>query len=124
MKFVTSMPGAMCAALVAGGVALAATAADEQVGPWNVTALKNTVPEMRWLEREEPVHVRLYDGGMYRGDVTKVFAWSASPTTIGRSTGPAAVANTWFITVTDERDATVSSSIQFTDPRPADARDD
>jgi arylsulfatase A-like enzyme/dienelactone hydrolase len=61
-------------------------AADGQVGPWDVTALKNTVPEMRWVDRDGPVHSLLYAGEPYQGHATEVFAFYASPATIGKTT--------------------------------------
>ena len=61
-------------------------AADGQVGPWDVTALKNTVPEMRWVDRDGPVHSLLYAGEPYQGHATEVFAFYASLATIGKTT--------------------------------------
>lgn len=61
-------------------------AADEKVEPWNLTALKQTVPKMRWVDQAGPVHSLLYAGEKYQGRDTEVFAFYASPMTVGRTT--------------------------------------
>jgi dienelactone hydrolase len=63
------------------GVALSA----EQVGPWNLDALKHNVPAMTWLRQDQPVHALTYAGEIYRGRATEVFAFYASPITIGEA---------------------------------------
>ena len=55
----------------------------EQVGPWNLTALKENVPAMKWLRRDQPVHSLTYAGEKYQGHDTEVFAFYASPITLG-----------------------------------------
>jgi len=60
-------------------------AADEIVGPWNLTALKRDVPAMKWEKRDGPVHSLLYAGEKYRGQPTEVFAFYASPATLGEA---------------------------------------
>lgn len=55
----------------------------EQVGPWNLTALKDNVPAMKWLRRDQPVHSLTYAGEKYQGHDTEVFAFYASPITLG-----------------------------------------
>jgi dienelactone hydrolase len=55
----------------------------EKVGPWDVDALKNTVPSMKWLRRDQPVHSLTYAGEKYQGCDTEVFAFFASPSTLG-----------------------------------------
>jgi len=57
--------------------------ADEIVGPWNLTKLKSHVPPMTWLDRSKPVHSLLYEGEPFRGKPTEIFAFYASPTTLG-----------------------------------------
>ncbi len=59
--------------------------ADEIVGPWNLTRLKSSVPKMRWIDQSGPVHSLLYAGESYNGHETEVFAFYASPSTIGKS---------------------------------------
>ena len=55
----------------------------ERVGPWNVTALKSEVPEVKWLDRDKPIHSLTYAGEDFNGHATEVFAFYASPSTIG-----------------------------------------
>ncbi len=57
----------------------------EQVGPWNLDALKNTVPTMKWLRQDQPVHSLTYAGELYQGHATEVFAFYASPITLGEA---------------------------------------
>jgi dienelactone hydrolase len=58
-------------------------AADEKVGPWNLTELKQRVPEMAWLKQDVPIHSLTYQGEQFQGRDTSVFAFYASPTTLG-----------------------------------------
>ena len=55
----------------------------EKIGPWDVGALKGNVPAMEWLRRDQPVHSLLYEGERYQGHGTRVFAFYASPATLG-----------------------------------------
>ncbi len=57
----------------------------EQVGPWNLTALKTNVPAVKWEKREGPIHSLLYAGENYLGKPTEVFAFYASPITLGKA---------------------------------------
>ena len=57
----------------------------EKVGPWDVGALKQQVPAMEWLHRDQPVHSLLYQGEKYQGRETRVFAFYASPATLGEA---------------------------------------
>jgi dienelactone hydrolase len=57
--------------------------AAETVGPWNLDALKNNVPTMKWLRQDQPVHSLTYAGEVYQGKPTEVFAFYASPITLG-----------------------------------------
>lgn len=52
------------------------------VGPWNLNDLKQP-PKMRWLKQGGPVHSLLYAGEKYQGKDTEVFAFYASPATLG-----------------------------------------
>jgi len=61
---------------------VAKAGATERVGPWNLTALKQT-PEMRWVSQKGPVHSLLYRGEKFQGSETEVFAHYASPATLG-----------------------------------------
>ncbi len=61
-----------------------ATQAAEIVGPWNLTELKQT-PAMRWLSQTGAVHSLLYAGEKFNGNDTEVFAFYASPVTIGEA---------------------------------------
>jgi dienelactone hydrolase len=62
--------------------------AAETVGPWNLTELKKT-PAMRWLSQTGAVHSLLYAGEKFKGTNTEVFAFYASPITLGDA-GPGA----------------------------------
>ncbi|WP_417745009.1 alpha/beta hydrolase family protein [Rosistilla oblonga] len=53
-----------------------------------VASAKQT-PEMRWVDQTGPVHSLLYAGEDYRGKPTEVFAFYASPTTLGEGTADA-----------------------------------
>lgn len=55
----------------------------EKVGPWDLDALKTTVPEMKWVKQGEAVHSLLYAGEKFEGKDTEVFAFYASPLTLG-----------------------------------------
>lgn len=55
----------------------------EQAGPWNLDALKSSVPAMKWLRQDQPIHSLTYAGEKYQGHDTEVFAFYASPLTLG-----------------------------------------
>ena len=65
--------------------ALTTTAAAEQVSPWNLDALKSTVPAMKWVKQDQPVHSLTYTGEVFQGHPTDVFAFYASPITLGEA---------------------------------------
>ena len=50
--------------------------------PWDVRALAR-VPNPEWVDRTEKVRALLYEGEPYHGRKTKVFAYYASPRTLG-----------------------------------------
>ena len=52
--------------------------------PWNAKGLKKT-PKFEWVRKEGNVHALLYDGEKYRGKPTRVFAYFASPETLGHA---------------------------------------
>lgn len=54
----------------------------EKIGPWDLDALYQA-PAMHWLKQDAPVHQLLYTGEPYQGHPTEVFAFYASPSTIG-----------------------------------------
>lgn len=58
--------------------------ADEIVGAWNLTELKKA-PAMHWVSQTGPVHSLLYTGENYKGHPTEVFAFYASPATLGEA---------------------------------------
>lgn len=62
-----------------------ALASAEQVGPWNLDKLKTLVPEMHWLDQKAPVHSLLYAGETFHDHPTEVFAFYASPVTLGEA---------------------------------------
>ncbi len=57
----------------------------EQVGPWDLEALKAKVPAMKWLRQDQPVESLTYAGESYQGHPTEVFAFYASPITLGEA---------------------------------------
>ena len=61
--------------------------ADDIVGPWNLTKLKSTMPDVHWVDQKHPVHSLLYSGEVYKGKPTEVFAFYASPRTLGIADG-------------------------------------
>lgn len=61
------------------------SAEPELTGPWNLSELKQA-PPMRWLAQTGPVHALLYAGEKYQGRDTEVFAFYASPATLGEAT--------------------------------------
>lgn len=62
----------------------AVVACAEQVGPWNLDELKKT-PAMHWVSQTGPVHSLLYTGEAYQDHPTEVFAFYASPITLGEA---------------------------------------
>ncbi len=62
----------------------ASTAPVEGVGAWNLTELKQA-PGMRWENQSGAVHSLLYSGEVYSGNATEVFAFYASPATLGEA---------------------------------------
>ncbi|MDQ3624713.1 MAG: prolyl oligopeptidase family serine peptidase [Verrucomicrobiota bacterium] len=67
-----------------GWLVFACTARAEQVGPWDLDALKQP-PAMHWVSQSGPVHSLLYAGEIYRDQPTEVFAFYASPATLGEA---------------------------------------
>lgn len=53
----------------------------EQIGPWNLTELKQA-PAMRWLAEDGPVRSLVYSGEKFQDRDTEVFAFYASPATL------------------------------------------
>lgn len=64
---------------------LAGAIRGEQAGAWDLTALKNNVPAMTWLRQDQPIHSLTYAGEPYLGRATAVFAFYASPITLGQA---------------------------------------
>lgn len=50
--------------------------------PWNLAELYKT-PKFEWVEKGEPVRSLFYEGEPYNGKPTRVFAYYASPGTLG-----------------------------------------
>ena len=50
--------------------------------PWDVRALEKA-PAFEWQDRSGEVHSLLYEAEPYQGKTTKVFAYYASPATLG-----------------------------------------
>jgi len=53
-------------------------AADQIVGPWNLTALKSHVPPMKWVRQDQPIQSLNYAAEKHQGHDTEVFAFYAS----------------------------------------------
>jgi dienelactone hydrolase len=60
----------------------------DKVGPWDLDALKSTVPAMKWVRQDAPVRSLTYAGENYQGHDTEVFAFYASPSTLGMEVKP------------------------------------
>ena len=52
--------------------------------PWEIAALKKA-PKFEWIRQEGDVQALLYAGEKYRGKPTRVFAYYASPRTLGQA---------------------------------------
>jgi len=52
--------------------------------PWNTEALKKA-PKFDWVRQKGKVHALMYAGEKYRGNTTRVFAYYASPKTLGQN---------------------------------------
>lgn len=63
--------------------ALCPSLSAEKIGPWDLDALKSNVPAMKWVRQDQPIHSLTYAGEKYQGHDTEVFAFYASPITIG-----------------------------------------
>lgn len=57
----------------------------EKVGPWDLDSLKSNVPAMKWVRQDQPIQSLTYAGEQYQGHKTEVFAFYASPITIGEA---------------------------------------
>ncbi len=64
---------------------LSAEVTAEVIGSWDITSLKTQVPAVSWLSQDQPIHSLVYDGEIYAGVPTKVFAFYASPITLGKT---------------------------------------
>ncbi|MBL9142980.1 MAG: prolyl oligopeptidase family serine peptidase [Verrucomicrobiaceae bacterium] len=62
----------------------------EKIGPWDLDALKSNVPAMKWVRQDQPIHSLTYAGEKYQGHDTEVFAFYASPITLGNEVKPGA----------------------------------
>jgi dienelactone hydrolase len=79
MRAIPAIPAIATFLAVSAATPLAA----EPAGPWDPAALKAAVPSVKWLRRDQPVHSLTYSGGIYQGRPTEVFAFYASPLTLG-----------------------------------------
>jgi dienelactone hydrolase len=64
-------------------LSLLVTAAQAEL-PWDIKQLQTTMPEVKWLDQKQPVHSMLYTGEKIAGKETQVFAFYASPKTLGK----------------------------------------
>jgi len=74
--------------LFTAAVCLATSLYAEKVGPWDLDSLKNNVPAMKWVRQDQPIHSLTYAGEKYQGHDTEVFAFYASPITLGLEVKP------------------------------------
>jgi dienelactone hydrolase len=56
------------------------------IQPWDLAALSRP-PQYQWADRQGPVWSLYYEGQPYKGKPTRVFAYYASPTTLGMKRG-------------------------------------
>ncbi|HUP77118.1 MAG TPA: PhoPQ-activated protein PqaA family protein [Pirellula sp.] len=56
----------------------------ETAGAWNLSELQWS-PAMRWVSKDGPIHSLLYTGEEYHESPTEVFAFYASPATLGEA---------------------------------------
>ncbi|MHB8957226.1 MAG: alpha/beta hydrolase family protein [Pirellulaceae bacterium] len=56
--------------------------------PWDVPQLQHAPPDFTWLTQEGPVRSLTYRGEPYQGHATSVFAYYASPRTLGSDASP------------------------------------
>ncbi len=54
--------------------------------PWDLPQLQQAPPAVTWLKQDGPVHAFTYRGEPYQGHATSVFAYYASPSTLGSDT--------------------------------------
>lgn len=54
-----------------------------QAGPWDIGKLQREVPPMKWIRQDSPVHSLVYEGEVFESHITDVFAFYASPATLG-----------------------------------------
>jgi len=69
-------------------ILLSACHRTEKVGPWNLTELKNNVPAMKWVRQDQAIHALTYASEKYQNHETEVFAFYASPVTLGEKVKP------------------------------------
>ena len=62
---------------------IAPTLSAEKFGPWDLDALKSQVPATTWLRMDQTVHSLTYSGESVKQKPTDVFAFYASPRTLG-----------------------------------------
>jgi cephalosporin-C deacetylase-like acetyl esterase len=68
--------------VVVAGLVLFLGEAGSNATPWDLAALSRT-PEINWHDATSPVRSLLYAGEPYKGKPTRVFAYYASPATLG-----------------------------------------
>ncbi|EMI23044.1 Dipeptidyl aminopeptidase/acylaminoacyl-peptidase-like protein [Rhodopirellula maiorica SM1] len=63
----------------------AATTSDATSPLYSMVDVAKQVPTMRWEDQNGPVHRLIYEGEAYQGHPTEVFAFYASPSTLGEN---------------------------------------
>lgn len=54
-------------------------------GSWGIESWQTQVPSLHWLRRDQPVHSLLFESEPFQGRKTEVFAFYASPATLGKA---------------------------------------
>ena len=81
-----ALPGIAFLAFLMGLPFVPESCAGEAAGNkrWNLAELKQA-PKMRWLSQHGPIHSLLYAGEKFNEGETEVFAFYASPATLGEA---------------------------------------
>ncbi len=79
----------LSASLVAKEPATGTATSDAASPLYSMIDAAKQVPKMRWEDQSWPVHQLIYEGESYQGHPTEVFAFYASPSTLGENSSSA-----------------------------------
>ncbi|MEM9017813.1 MAG: prolyl oligopeptidase family serine peptidase, partial [Verrucomicrobiota bacterium] len=65
--------------------------AENKAGTWPIDRLQSEVPRFRVVDANGPIHSLIYEGEPVKGNPTEVFAFYASPKTLGETAEPESV---------------------------------